>query len=155
MKNLYVYSGECCLCPCGDFVGADDTVGRPIATGDIVLLYSGDYIGTDLETWIAHGLTVAVSDRFTSYTDGKLKLNENFTYYVMGIRSHGFSSPEWMFKIVKKHHDVVVGEHWPDFRFHYEHNSMADKLLDYVHDKAEQAEHDFDVNALKEAERED
>lgn len=49
--TLRVYSGESCKCDVGLPVGAKDRMGRDLHTGDIVIVWHGEYLGTDIERW--------------------------------------------------------------------------------------------------------
>lgn len=121
MNNLKVFSGECCQCDVGIPVGHEDMHGNPLHTGDIVQLWSGDYIGTDLEQWTpTDHLTCVVSDQYQSYTSGRIEEKDNPRPFVMGIKDAGFGSPEWKVRIVKSHADVIQGEHWTAFGFRFD-----------------------------------
>jgi hypothetical protein len=117
---LKVFSGKCCLCDVGVDTGATDASGQHIHTGDIVMVYHGDYVGTDLESWNpCGGLTAVVSDQYQSYADGKIEETGNNNPFVMGIRDCGFNDPKWQIRIVKKYFDVIDGEHWKAYGFNY------------------------------------
>lgn len=104
MVDLEIYSGKVCLGRAGVETGVRDLRGRPVNTGDIVILYHDD--GPDCSIRVSSPLTVVVQ-----HDDGD--------FYTMGIRSVGVSSEEWPVEIAKKYHDVVPGEHWPEWGFSY------------------------------------
>lgn len=120
---LKVFSGEFCKCDCGIPVKAFSTYGDEIElhTGDIVITWRGEYVGTDSEFWFpCDGLTCVVADQYQSYSNGKIEaLPEIGNPYVMGIKSCGFDDLQWRVQLVKKWHDVVAGEKWPQYGFNY------------------------------------
>lgn len=130
---LRVFSGNCCLCDVGIPVNAKSTWGDPVEvhTGDIIIVWHGDYIGTDIETWYpTGGLSVVVSNDYQSFSDGSVELIEGtHEPYPMGIKGCGFDHPEWRIQVVKKHSDVISVEHWPDFGFSYKHSDAADNAI--------------------------
>lgn len=122
MKPLKVFSGDSCMCDVGIPVNAKSTFGIEVElyTGDIVIPWSGSYIGTDSEQWTPHGLTVIIAKQYQSFTNGDIKLREEpHEMFVMGIATCGFNSPDWKVQRVKKYSDVVNGEHWQDYGFNY------------------------------------
>lgn len=129
MSNLKIFSGECCLCDVGIPIKSHDCVGRGLFTGDIVLVYHGDYIGTDDEQWNpSGGLTVIVGNQYQSFVGGSVKyLTDDFESYVMGISNCGFDHPEWQIRKVKSFEDVVEGEHWKEFGFSYQYSEVAEQ----------------------------
>ena len=109
------------MCDIGIPVGHDDAHGHPLHTGDIVQIWHGDYLDTDLEQWMpADGLTCVVSDQYQSYSDGSIVENKDPQPFVMGIKSCGFDHPGWKVAIVKSHADVIRGERWPDYGFRFD-----------------------------------
>ena len=118
---MRIYSGSCCMCDVGRPTGAVDMSGRDLFTGDIVQLWHGNYIGTDLEEWMpSDGLTAIVADQYQSYSDGSIVLiDENALPYTMGIKDCGISNDEWHVKLVKSHTDIIVGERFKAFGFNY------------------------------------
>ena len=109
MSALHVFSGaNYDFGEVGIATGAEDAFGKPLATGDIVLLGHRQYVGTDAETLTYDNVLSVV---VTAQEDGKP--------FVMGIKDCGFTSPEWQVLLVKKFSDVVVGEHWTDWGFNY------------------------------------
>ena len=130
---LRVFSGKCCMCDVGIPVGATSTYGYPIEihTGDIVIVWHGDYIGTDLETWSTCAtLTAVVSDDYQSFSDGTIKLlDTEEPAFPMGIKGCGFLHPEWRVQVVKKYSDVIPGEHWPQYGFSYAYSEAADQAI--------------------------
>lgn len=128
MGVLKVYSGGCCLCDVGMKTNRTDAFGNPLYTGDIVLVYSAKYPGTDDETWEQTGtLTAVVSDQYRSFSNGHVEIgNANPKPFVMGIISAGFNDPQWRIVRVKAFSDVVEGERWPAYGFSYRSNDAAD-----------------------------
>lgn len=130
---LRVFSGKCCLCDVGIPVQAQSTWGDPVEihTGDIVIVWHGDYLGTDLETWTpSGGLTAVVSDDYQSFSDGTIKpLDTEEEAFAMGIKDCGFLHPEWRVQVVKKYLDVIPGEHWPQYGFSYAYSETADAAI--------------------------
>ena len=125
MSKLRVFSGKCCLCDVGHEVNAKDYMGEPIHTGDIVMIWHGEYIDTESECWYpAGGLTVVVNDQYSSVGDGRTIIHREKEGqpdpFVMGIKGCGFNDPSWQVHIVKKHSDVIDGEHWPAYGFSYQ-----------------------------------
>jgi hypothetical protein len=128
--TLKVFSGKCCLCDVGIPVKARSTWGDPVEihTGDIIILWRGGFIGTDVEQWTPDSeLTVVVADHYQSYSDGSIELiKEPEAPFPMGIKDCGFDSPEWRIQVVKKFSDVIPGEHWPAYGFSYAYSEVAD-----------------------------
>lgn len=120
MSDLKVLSGKCVLCDVGLPAKAKDCRGVDIHTGDIVIIWHGSYVGTELEEWQpGDGMTVVVADQYQSYSNGDIKRTGDINPFVMGIKDCGFNHPEWRVRVVKKYHDVIEGEHWPEFGFSY------------------------------------
>jgi hypothetical protein len=128
-EALKVHSGKSCLCDVGVKIGHQDYSGVDLHTGDIVIVWHGNWIGTDNEFWDAcDGLTVVVMDQYQSFTDGSVKRQDGPNApFVMGIRGCGFDDPEWRVRVVKKFFDVVPGEHWPAYGFSYRTNVAAEQ----------------------------
>ena len=107
---MRIWSGEVCQGDVGIPVMASTTQSEreQIHTGDIILLWHGEHIGTEHERWTP---TDNLSAVVTCENTGE--------HYPMGIRSVGFDSPEWMIQVVKKYSDVIPGERWPNYGFHY------------------------------------
>ena len=101
--------------------GKLDMNGEDLFVGDVVQLWHGNYIGTNLEEWMpSDGLTAIVSDKYQSYSDGTHKIiNENQTPFTMGIKSIGVKGEDWDVKLVKSHKDIVNGERIKSFGFHW------------------------------------
>lgn len=110
---MLVYSGKCRLGKVGDETPFTDVRGNKLVVGDIVVIYAEDYT--------AEGLTVVVSDEFTTYSDGTHKIKEGpIKPFVMGIASIDLEKPnEWRVLKVKDAADVVDGEHWKAYGFNY------------------------------------
>ncbi|UXH58362.1 hypothetical protein [Pseudomonas aeruginosa] len=130
---LRVFSGKCCLCDVGIPVGATSTYGDPIEihTGDIVIIWHANYLGTYFETWIpTDGLTAVVSRDYQSFSDGTVQVLDTVSEaFAMGIKGCGFRHPEWRVQVVKKYSDVIPGEHWPEFGFSYAYSEAADYAI--------------------------
>lgn len=120
---MQVWSGKCCLCDVGIPSGLKDfATEEELHTGDIVLLYCVYWPNTDIEFWKCTGMTVIVSDQYTTYTDGRIEENPlPVQPYCMGVKSINFPNEEWKIQLIKKHSDVVDGEHWPAYGFNYKH----------------------------------
>lgn len=118
---MRIYSGKSCMCDVGRPTGAVDMHGCELFTGDIVQLWHGNYIGTDLEEWLpSDGLTAIVADQYQSYTDGSIvEVDENTPPYTMGIKDFGISNDEWHVTLVKSHSDIIPGERFKAFGFNY------------------------------------
>lgn len=107
---LRVYSGKCCICDVGMPTGEKDHNGNVLHTGDIVRIFSGEYLGTPHETWSDYGLTVVMASQYQSYSDGSIvEINKNPEPWVMGIKKVGFNSNEW--RIVQEvcYHTILDG----------------------------------------------
>ena len=130
---LRVFSGKCCLCDVGIPVGASSTWGdeAEIHTGDIIILWHGDWIGTELEQWTpSDWLAVVVANHYQSFSDGSIRLiHEADEPFPMGIKGCGFDHPEWRVQVVKKYSDVIPGEHWPAYGFSYAYSETADAAI--------------------------
>lgn len=130
---LRVFSGKCCLCDVGIPVKAKSTWGDPVEihTGDIVILWHGDYLGTDIETWTpTDGLTAVVSCDYQSFSDGTVQLRDTSEdAFAMGIKDCGFLHPQWRVQVVKKYSDVIPGEHWTQYGFSYAFSEAADHAI--------------------------
>jgi len=116
---MYIYSGKCRQGICGEVTPMTDSLKKKLHVGDIVMVSTIDENGICDNT----GLTVVVSDRFESFSDGTHKeKSEGVQYFVMGIKDVDFigkDSERWFVKKVKDVSDVVSGEHWEDYGFRY------------------------------------
>ena len=99
---LKVYSGKVMLCEAGQ------AVGNGLHTGDIVIVWHGEHVGTD-------------NEQFYPVEHMSVVVKEGDEPYVMGIRSCGLDHPEWKIQVVKKYSDVVAGERWPSYGFSFHH----------------------------------
>ena len=113
MSKLSIYSGECFRGNVGGDPVAEDAFGKDLHVGDVVMLGNVRYIGTDAETITYDPLLSAV------VVDG------DGVPFVMGIKTCGFTDPEWQIHLVKKHSDVVAGEHWAAWGFNYRAEAEA------------------------------
>lgn len=99
---MLIYSGYCCMGETGIPTPHFDITGAQLYTGDIVVIYT--------ENYMVDGLTVMVQDE-----DG---------FFAMGIKSVMTTGPEdgekWMVRRVKRHSEVVDGEHWSAYGFNYQ-----------------------------------
>lgn len=118
---MKIFSGSCCLCDIGIPTGEVDMHGENLYTGDIVQLWHGNYIGTDLEEWLpSSGLTAIVANQYQSYTDGSIKVvSEKPVFFTMGIATEGIQGGEWKVVLVKSHKDIVEGERFPSYGFNF------------------------------------
>lgn len=115
---MYIYSGQCRQGDCGDSTGLKDFTGEDLFVGDIVITSTIDKYGICNN----NGLTVVVSTKYTPYSDGTHKINDNVKYFVMGIKNVDFmgkDSEKWIVKKVKSFSDCIDGEKWKDYGFHY------------------------------------
>lgn len=115
---MNIYSGDCLLAKCGMPVSFEDLDGKELHTGDIVVLW---YRNNEDEDWHScKGLTAVVEDKYTSYSDGTIKITNDGNPFVMGISTVDLSADkQWGVELVKKYSDVVDGEHWSNFGFKY------------------------------------
>lgn len=96
---MYVYSGQVRLCETGIEAGFADTHSQPLVTGDIVIIFTDDYVPSHL--------TVVVADE-----EGP---------YVMGIKGVPMHDPgQWRVLRVKSAADVIEDERWPAWGFSYQ-----------------------------------
>jgi len=123
--EMFVNSGECRFCETGLPTGFFDMTGEKLFTGDIVIVFTKDYL--------PDGLTVMVRDDFENVAGRPPEKLENVDRaFAMGIKScvpslDGketiFTSREsdsvWHVRKVKDFSDVVAGEHWKDYGFSY------------------------------------
>lgn len=118
---MRIYSGSCCMCDVGRPTGEVDIHGIELFTGDIVQLWHGNYIGTDIEEWMpSDGLTAIVANQYQSYSDGSIiLLDESAKPFTMGIANCGVSSDEWHVSLVKSHTDIIAGERFKAYGFNY------------------------------------
>ena len=120
---MYVYSGKCRKCDVGIPAKVFNMWGDQIDahTGDIAIIWCGNYVGTDIEQWTpCDGLSAIVADQYQTYSDGSVEeLPLPIAPYVMGIKDCMLDRDEWRTQIVKKYTDVVEGEHWHDYGFNY------------------------------------
>ena len=117
--KMYVYSGKCRQGECGKNTSLKDVNGDSLFVGDIVITSTIDGNGICSN----NELTVVVSDKYTTYSNGIHKSKENdIIYFVMGIKNVDFmgkDKEEWIVKKVKSFSDVIDGEHWREYGFNY------------------------------------
>ena len=125
MSDLQVFSGQCCFCDIGRKTGETDMHGKELFTGDIVQLWHGNFIGTDLEEWMpSDGLTAVVAKQYQTYCNWKgeayhLLEDGNAEPFTMGIRDAGVQGGDWRVSLVKSHRDLIEGERFPAFGFSF------------------------------------
>lgn len=125
--TMYVYSGGYRKGKCGVKSGLKDINGHELYVGDIV---STIHISSDGRPGYDYGLSVVVSDHWTSYSDGTHVINIDANkFFVMGIANVDFMAhdTEWHVKRVKFWRDCIDGEHWEDFGFNYKTSKDGDK----------------------------
>lgn len=126
---MYVYSGEVRSGLCGTPTGFKDMYDKPLSVGDIVVNFT---IANGVFESLG-GMTVVVSDKYKSYTDGThTEKDGQEEFYVMGIKTAwpatddaeelDWRKKRWAVLKVKDHADVVDGEHWRDFGFNYKND---------------------------------
>lgn len=120
MQAKYVYSGKVRMGTLGQQTGITDIYGDLLRVGDIVVTFKDDPL-----TSVPSGLTVVVSDEWTSYSNGVHEQKTEFEFFVMGIKKSIIAKLDddneeyWHVKRVKKWEDVIDGEHWSDYGFNY------------------------------------
>ena len=121
-ERMRVYSGSCCMCDTGIPTGQKDMDGSPLFTGDVVQLWHGNYIGTDLEEWYpSTGLTVVIAEQYQSYSDGRVEvITDNPQPYTMGIANVGVQGDKWKVIIVKSHEDIISGERFKSYGINFQ-----------------------------------
>ena len=124
--GLAVFSGKCLEALCGIATGHNDMGGKPLFTGDIVIIFTvRDYDNGDGCDYFPDGLTVVVSDEWTTYSGDVgespyVRKDGDAEYFVMGIRSVPLEETgDWRVMKVKGHESVIAGEHWPAYGFIY------------------------------------
>lgn len=96
---MYVYSGLVRVCEIGLAAGFSDTHAVPLVTGDIVIMFTDQYVPSHL--------SVVVTDESGPF--------------VMGLKSVPMHDPgQWRVLRVKAAADVIEGERWPDWGFSYQ-----------------------------------
>jgi hypothetical protein len=109
------------MCDVGLPTNQKDLQGEYLFSGDIVMLWHGSWLGTDIETWTArYKLTAIVGNQYQSYSDGTIKLLTNKPrLFTMGISSCGIQNDEWKVSLAKSYRDIVPGEKYNNFRLNY------------------------------------
>lgn len=119
LAEVFVYSGKCRQGDVGEPTSLKDFTGADLFVGDIVIISTIDEFGICSN----NGLTVVVSDKYTTYSNGEHRIKEGeVEHFVMGIKSVDFmgkDAEKWIVKRVKSFKDVIVGEHWTDYGFSY------------------------------------
>jgi hypothetical protein len=115
---MYVYSGNCRVGDVGTPTPLRDVRDEQLYVGDIVSLATRD----SFEICYFYGLSVVVSTKWTSYSDGTHKINDTpEKFFIMGIKDVDFMKEDsgWHIRKVKSYKDVIDGEYWSDFGFNY------------------------------------
>lgn len=118
MKVNFILSGTVRKGNVGEPTTLKDMNDTKLFVGDIVAIMPVDEFGVKYFA----GLTVVVSDRWTSYSDGThIAKTECVKHYIMGLIDVDVMSETsgWYVKLVKSHKDVIAGEHWSDYGFNY------------------------------------
>lgn len=121
-KPLFLYSGNCLVAKCGIETTLKDDQGNTLHTGDIVLLWLNQ--GEEYAP-VFYGLTAIVEDKYTTYSDGNIKIDKDGQPFVMGIKECKLGD-EWYVETVKKWSDAIPGEHWSRFGFRYANGGQHD-----------------------------
>jgi hypothetical protein len=118
---MKIYSGSCCLCDVGLPTNQQDVQGNDLFSGDIVMLWHGSHIGTDIEEWLSSDrLTAIVGNQYKSFSDGTIKLlTKKPRLFTMGISSCGIQNDEWKVSLIKSHLDIIPGEKYKNFELNY------------------------------------
>jgi hypothetical protein len=118
---MRIFSGTCCMCDVGIPTGEEDMHGCELFSGDVVQLWHGNYMGTDIEEWMpSSGLTTILGNQYQTYTDGTIELiNSKPSLYTMGISGVGVQGGEWKVSLVKSHKDIIPGERFASFGINY------------------------------------
>ena len=118
---MRIYSGSCCMCDIGRPTGQMDMHDNELFSGDIVQLWHGNYVGTDLEEWLpSSGLTAIVGNQYQSFLNGTVELlNAHPDLFTMGIADCGVQNEEWKVSLVKSHTDIIEGERFASFGLNY------------------------------------
>lgn len=118
---MRIYSGTSCMCDTGIPTGEIDIHGNDLFSGDIVQLWHGNYLGTDLEEWMpSSGLTAIVGNQYQSYTNGEVVLlTDSPRLFTMGIGDTGIQNEEWKVSLVKSHKEIINGERFLSFGFNF------------------------------------
>lgn len=122
---MKVFSGRCCFCDVGRPTGNQDMHGNELFTGDIVQLWNGHFIGTELEEWFpCSGLTAIVAEQYQSYARAygevdHVLVDDDAKPFTMGIKSIGVQGGDWKVSLVKSHKDIVEGERFISYGFSF------------------------------------
>jgi hypothetical protein len=123
---MYIYSGECRLCEVGLKTNLIDDVGNALYTGDIVVAYT---ITKDTGIVGFYNLTAVVANHYDNFCGLPpvecIDANKSDAF-VMGIKNSDIREPledypdtVWRVKKLKSYTDVIEGEHWKEWGFHY------------------------------------
>lgn len=136
---IHIYSGDCRMCQVGIETPFIDMKTRtPIFTGDILIIQKYDS-KTGLLDYMSWGLTTAVRDDYTTYSNGEIVAHIGASEpFVMGLRKATFSdlndddgehnwSDGWVVTRVKSYKDVVDNEHWTDYGFNFKNINENEK----------------------------
>lgn len=101
-NNLFVYSGDRRLCEVGLETELVDINGQQLHTGDVVVVFTEDYI----------------SDRATTVVINQYQSKSNaHKPFIMGLASVDWSNSEnrWSALRIKKYTELIEGERWGIF----------------------------------------
>ena len=113
---MFIYSGKSRLCECGIETTLKSINDEPLFTGDIVVLVAIDKDG--IYSYMG-GLTAVVQNKYTTYTDGTIVLNDDpGEPFIMGIRDSVLGK-DFIVYLVKSYKNVVPWENWENFGFNY------------------------------------
>lgn len=118
---MKIYSGTYCMCDTGMPTNEKDMHGKELFSGDIVQLWHGNWIGTDVEEWMpSSGLAAIVGNQYRSFSDGTTELITNEPkLFTMGIADCGVQNHQWRVSLVKSHKDIISGERFESYGFNY------------------------------------
>jgi len=116
---MKIFSGRYCFCDTGIPTGEKDWHGNDLFTGDIVQLWHGNYVGTEMEEWLPDsGLTAIVAEGHEGGWPEK-PLDKVGSPFTMGIASCGVQNENWKVTLVKSHSIIIHGERFPAYGFNY------------------------------------
>lgn len=118
---MKIYSGDCCMCDVGIPTKEKDMHGNELYSGDIVQLWHGNFLDTEIEEWLpSSGITAIVGKQYQSFTDGTVELiADTPKLFTMGISTCGVQNHEWKVALIKSHEDIIMGERFASFGFNF------------------------------------
>lgn len=114
---MFVYSGKCKMCEVGLDSDLIDVHERKLKTGDVVIVYKEIQTSTVEKNCV--GIGVIAANHFKNVSGEKPSKRDNTNKirpYVMGFSSGG---TPWKIRLVKSYSDIVDGEKWSDYGFHF------------------------------------